>query len=143
VKELALAFGGPGTTIAPGTELGSQLFTRGRLLASGGAVAGGSVISGLIDGAVVGVAVGVAVAVGAGKLCVVGTGEGEWLVAMGPAQPAATSRTRMPAEAALAARRRPRGLLTFRIPSPYLIDEPAAPTLLEDSVESAEHAASS
>jgi hypothetical protein len=104
VKELALALAGPATGIAPGTELGSQLLTRGRLPASGGRVAGGSVITGLTDGVAVGVTVGVAVAVGAGKLCVVGTGEGEWLVATGPAQPAAISRTTIPTRAALATR---------------------------------------
>src|SRR5271157_611127 len=50
MKAPALGLAGVVTGTAPGTEAGSQLFTRGRLPARGGGVAGGAVIWGLGDG---------------------------------------------------------------------------------------------
>jgi hypothetical protein len=109
VKELELESAGPGTATAPETELGSQLFTNGRLPARGRGVGGGTVISGLGDG----VAVGVAVAnVAAGRLRVAGTGEDGRLAAFGVAQPAMTSKMATPKRPAVPARSYPCGRFT-------------------------------
>ena len=51
-NELALPLAGAVTGMAPGTEAGLQLSTRGRLQASGGAV-GGAIVGGAVAGGAV------------------------------------------------------------------------------------------
>jgi hypothetical protein len=93
VNEPTTALAGA-TGIAPGTEVGSQLFTKGRRLAGGGEGEGDGVISRVGEGLLVGVLTVVGVATG--TLGVAGAGEGELVLAIGVAQLATASRMAMP-----------------------------------------------
>jgi hypothetical protein len=78
--------------MAPGTDAGLQLFTRGRLAASGGALPGGALIPGPWDRLPVGPVPGTVASDTPG---VDGIGEGIGLPECTVAQPAATTTTAM------------------------------------------------
>jgi hypothetical protein len=119
--------------MALGTEAGVQLFTRGRLPASGGGVAGGAVIWRLGDGLLLGLAVGLGLAaVGRGSLIVASVGEGVRPPGFAVPQAAATISTTNPQPPAMTRRCR-RARVMFRSFPSRPVDHPGTGLAADES----------